>query len=123
MLQFVKIPKVDAAAKNEVAKAHPVKTVVSDMLTGVQLLTKNKGLWISLVIGSISTLFIMPIASLYPLMTLDYFKASIGQVGLVEVCYSVGMLTGGLIISVFGNWKNRMIPFMLSYISLGIVMI
>lgn len=123
MLQFVKIPKVDAAAKNEVAKAHPVKTVVSDMLTGVQLLTKNKGLWVSLVIGSISTLFIMPIASLYPLMTLDYFKASIGQVGLVEVCYSVGMLTGGLIISVFGNWKNRMIPFMLSYISLGIVMI
>lgn len=123
MLQFVKIPKVDAAAKNEVAKAHPVKTVVSDMLNGVQLLTKNKGLWISLVIGSISTLFIMPIASLYPLMTLDYFKASIGQVGLVEVCYSVGMLTGGLIISVFGNWKNRMIPFMLSYISLGIVMI
>ncbi|MCB6839473.1 MFS transporter [Weissella viridescens] len=123
MLQFVKIPKVDATAKNEVAKAHPVKTVVSDMLTGVQLLTKNKGLWISLVIGSISTLFIMPIASLYPLMTLDYFKASIGQVGLVEVCYSVGMLTGGLIISVFGNWKNRMIPFMLSYISLGIVMI
>lgn len=123
MLQFVKIPKVDAAAKNEVAKAHSVKTVVSDMLNGVQLLTKNKGLWISLVIGSISTLFIMPIASLYPLMTLDYFKASIGQVGLVEVCYSVGMLTGGLIISVFGNWKNRMIPFMLSYISLGIVMI
>ncbi|RRG17673.1 MFS transporter [Weissella viridescens] len=122
MLQFVKIPKINATEANLAAKAHPIKTVIQDMLIGVRLLTQNKGLWISLVIGSISTLFIMPIASLYPLMTLDYFKASIGQVGLVEVCYSVGMLAGGLFISLFGNWKNRMIPFILSYISLGIVM-
>lgn len=65
-------------------------------------------------------ILLMPIASLYPLMVLKYFQGSVAQAGLIEIIYSVGMLLGGIIISVFGNWKNRMIPVFLSYIISGI---
>lgn len=65
-------------------------------------------------------LLFMPAASLYPLMTMDYFKGTVGQAGLIEVIYAVGMLAGGAVIGLFGKWKNRMLPILLSYLVIGI---
>ena len=73
-----------------------------------------------MLIGALSSIFIMPAASMYPLMTMGYFDGTVSNAGLVQMIYSVGMLVGGSIIGVFGNWKDRMKPLLISYLVIGI---
>ncbi|MBM7617407.1 DHA3 family macrolide efflux protein-like MFS transporter [Weissella uvarum] len=114
ILRYVNIPSNQTTGEKQ-----SVKQAFIDMRTGFQLLRSKTGLWITLLIGAVGTLFVMPTATLYPLMTTNFFKLTVADAGIVEVLYSVGMLSGGLIISLFGKWKNRMIPFVLSYVILG----
>lgn len=112
MLIFVTIPSV----VSEGEKVH----VLADTKFGIKKLTENKGLWYITLIGAVFTLIFMPAASLYPLMTMEYFGGTVGQAGLIEVVYAVGMLIGGAFIGVFGKWKDRMKPVLLAYVIIGI---
>jgi DHA3 family macrolide efflux protein-like MFS transporter len=102
LLIFVTIPKVVSQGE----KVH----LLTDTKFGLQQLMANKGLWWITLIGSAFTLIFMPAASMYPLMTMEYFKGTVGQAGLIEVIYATGMLAGGAVIGLFGKWKNRMRP-------------
>lgn len=94
--------------------------ILADSKFGLQKLIENKGLWYITLIGSVFMLIFMPAASLYPLMTMDYFKGTVGQAGLIEVIYATGMLAGGAVIGLFGKWKNRMLPILFSYLVIGV---
>ncbi|WP_125547544.1 MFS transporter [Levilactobacillus lindianensis] len=96
----------------------PVR-VLSDAKFGLSRLHNTRGLWAITLLGAFFTLFFMPAASLYPLMTMGYFHGTVGQAGLVEVVFSGGMLLGGTIIGLFGNWQDRMKPIIWSTIVLG----
>ena len=82
--------------------------LLADSKFGLKKLTENKGLWYITIVGAIFTLIFMPAASLYPLMTIGYFNGTVGEAGLIEVVYSIGMLLGGAVIGIFGKWKYRM---------------
>ncbi|WP_261810389.1 MFS transporter [Levilactobacillus humaensis] len=97
----------------------PVR-VLSDAKFGLTRLRNTRGLWAITLLGALFTLFFMPAASLYPLMTMSYFHGTVGQAGLIEVVFSAGMLAGGAIIGIFGNWQDRMRPIIWSTIVLGI---
>lgn len=94
--------------------------LLSDSKLGLKLLVENKGLWAITLIGTFFTLLFMPAVSMYPLMTLSYFQGTVQQAGLIEVIYSIGMLAGGVVIGVFGKWRNRMKPILLAYFIIGI---
>ncbi|KRO04693.1 major facilitator superfamily protein [Levilactobacillus paucivorans] len=94
--------------------------VLSDAKFGLTQLRNTRGLWAITLLGAFFTLFFMPAASLYPLMTMGYFHGTVGQAGLIEVVFSGGMLAGGAIIGLFGNWQDRMKPIIWSTIVLGI---
>lgn len=111
LMVFVRIPKTSALGED----IH----LLSDTKLGFSLLIKNKGLWYITLLGAAFTLIFMPAVSMYPLMTLNYFKGTVGQAGLIEVVYSVGMLAGGVVIGVFGKWKNRMVPVLFAYFVIG----
>lgn len=111
LILFVRIPKTSALGE----EIH----LLSDTKLGFSLLIKNKGLWYLTLIGAAFTLIFMPAVSMYPLMTMDYFQGTVGQAGLIEVVYSVGMLLGGVVIGVFGKWKNRMVPVLIAYFVIG----
>lgn len=96
--------------------------LLRDTKLGFQELSSKKGLWIIVLIGALSSLFIMPAASMYPLITMGYFNGTVGNAGLVQIIYSVGMLAGGTIIGLFGKWKDRMKPFLMSYLVLGLTL-
>ena len=111
LLLFVRIPKTQALGE----QVH----LLTDTKQGFALLVKNKGIWYITLLGSAFTLIFMPAVSMYPLMTLEYFQGTVGQAGLIEVVYSVGMLLGGVVIGVFGKWKNRMTPVLFSFFVIG----
>ncbi|WP_368251228.1 MFS transporter [Enterococcus sp. 2201sp1_2201st1_B8_2201SCRN_220225] len=111
LLLLVRIPKTQALGE----QVH----LLTDTKQGFALLIKNKGIWYITLIGAAFTLIFMPAVSMYPLMTLEYFQGTVGQAGLIEVVYSVGMLLGGVVIGVFGKWKNRMTPVLSSFFVIG----
>ncbi|MFT9281976.1 MAG: MFS transporter [Bifidobacterium sp.] len=98
------------------SKAHPW----TDMVYGLKRIGTAPGMWSILAMAAISTLTFMPAASLYPLMTLGYFKGTIFQAGVVEVMWSVGSLAGGALIGMFGKWKNRIPLIIAGQIVLGV---
>lgn len=112
LLIFIKIPHLPSEGES----IH----LLEDTVFGFKKLIENKGLWYITLIGAAFTLIFMPAASLYPLMTMSYFNGTVGQAGLIEVIYAVGMLLGGTIIGIFGNWKNRMKPVLLAYLVIGL---
>ncbi|MBL1229254.1 MFS transporter [Enterococcus sp. BWB1-3] len=112
LLIFVTIPRI----VSEGEKIH----LLEDTKFGLKKLMENKGLWYITIIGAVFMLIFMPAASLYPLMTMNYFGGTVGQAGLVEVIYAVGMLAGGAVIGVFGNWKDRMKPIFFAYFVIGL---
>lgn len=112
LLIFVKIPKTSEHFGNTLA--------LEETKQGIRDLRSKSGLWIIVLIGALSSIFIMPAASMYPLMTMGYFDGTVSDAGFVQMIYSVGMLVGGSIIGVFGNWKDRMKPLLFSYLVIGI---
>ncbi|WP_369669975.1 MFS transporter [Enterococcus lactis] len=111
LLVFVTIPKV-------ISQGETIH-LLTDTKFGVKKLYENNGLWHIMLNGAVFTLLFMPAASLYPLMTMGYFGQNVGQAGLVEVVYSVGMLAGGAVIGFFGKWKDRMKPIFMAYVVVG----
>lgn len=94
--------------------------VAQDAKVGWQLLRGNRGLWYMTLIGMLTTFAFMPAASMYPLMTMRYFHGTVGQAGLIEVVYFAGSLLGGLLISTFGHFRDRIHPIVWGMVVIGV---
>ncbi len=106
---------------------HPVfgekVELLKDVKFGLNKLRSRKGLWILVLIGTVYTLLFMPATTMYPLMTLTYFHGTVGEAGIIQGIFSAGMLIGGALIGIFGNWTNRVGPILWSMVILGIAFI
>ncbi|WP_334351551.1 MFS transporter [Companilactobacillus sp. HBUAS56257] len=96
--------------------------ILADAKFGLKQLYSKKGIWNITLMGTFFTLAFMPAVSMFPLMTMSYFKGSVMEAGLIEVVYSIGSLLGGAIIGFFGNWKDRIKPITWSIFIIGISM-
>lgn len=114
IILFVKIPENVQIDE----KVH----VLADAKFGLDQLRAKKGLWYITLMGAAFTLMFMPAVSMYPLMTMSYFKGTVAQAGIIEMIYSVGALIGGTIIGFLGNWSDRLKPILISMFIMGITM-
>ena len=62
----------------------------------------------------------MPVAVLFPLMTLEHFKGTAFQMSLIEVVWGVGMVLGGGILGLKKLKVNEVILINFTYIFLGL---
>lgn len=113
MLAFITIP-------SNIAQSDEKPQVFADVAFAFKRIGTVHGLWPMLLISSLFTLMFMPAGSLYPLMTLAYFKGTIFQAGIVEVVWSAGSLLGGALIGAYGAWKDRMRPIIISIAVFGL---
>lgn len=98
-LALVEIPNVKTEG-NEV-------NFIKDTKEGIKVILDNKiikGLFISSIIFMI---IFMPVNSLFPLMTKTYFKGDAMDAGIIEMCFSVGMLIGSIALSSLPIFKNK----------------
>lgn len=114
IIVFVQIP--------EYPKSDERVHVLTDAKFGLDQLRAKKGLWYITLMGTVFTLLFMPAVSMYPLMTMSYFKGTVAQAGIIEMIYSVGALIGGTIIGFLGNWSDRIKPIMWSMAIMGVTM-
>ena len=83
-------------------------------------LKKNKGLFALLWIGTAYMFFFMPISALYPLMSMGYFRGTPTHASIAEIAFAGGMLAGGILLSVWGGFKNRIFSIGLSVLVMGV---
>lgn len=66
---------------------------------GIKIVTSNRNIKFIFIVSAIFLIVYMPVSSLYPLMSMDYFNGTSTHVGIVEICFASGMLLGSLAIS------------------------
>lgn len=112
-LTFVTFPK-HLASKT----SNTIRQVCSEMKEGFQTIWSIPPVkWVFLY--SIVVMFaVMPIISLLPLMTKSHFQKGVGMMTLVEAAYPIGMMIGGLLLSV---WKPKLHALKIASLALGVV--
>ncbi|MFZ7131243.1 MAG: macrolide efflux MFS transporter Mef(A) [Eubacteriales bacterium] len=83
------------------------RNFLEEMKQGLYVLKENKGLFALLLIGTLYMFVYMPINALYPLISMGYFSGTPIHVSITEIAYASGMLTGGLLLGLFGGYKKR----------------
>ncbi|AGA69123.1 H+ Antiporter protein [Desulfitobacterium dichloroeliminans LMG P-21439] len=110
---FVYIPKLEASQTTVQGD------FILEMKEGYLALRSNKGLFGLLWVGALYMLFFMPINALFPLMSIKYFGGTTFQASIVEISFAVGMLVGGLVLGVWGGFKNRVMSLTASIVLMG----
>ena len=112
-LLFVAIP--DPVRKND----EKDRSILREMREGIVEVGKYKGLAWLMAISISVTFFLMPVAVLFPLMTVNHFGGNTYQMSLVEVLWGVGMLMGGMIIGFCKIKVRKVLLINFSYLALG----
>ena len=114
-LIMVKIPNPVKKEGSEEAGA-----LLREFKEGFRALLHMPGLkWLFIFIV-LATFFIVPVATIFPLMTLDHFNGSTYQMSLIEIVWGVGMLAGGGIMSLPRFNFNKIVLINMMYIILGL---
>nr|WP_148137682.1 macrolide efflux MFS transporter Mef(A) [Candidatus Formimonas warabiya] len=95
------------------------RNFMKEMKEGLVVLKENKGLFALLLIGTLYMFVYMPINALYPLISMEYFAGTPIHVSITEIAYASGMLAGGLLLGLFGNFKKRIILITASIFMMG----
>lgn len=90
-LLFVTIPHLKT---DEVVKT-TVGVVFADLKTGLEAIYKNKGLSLLFLYAMLATFCVMPVAIMFPLLTIDHYGGGKWEMSVIEVIWGVGMLIGG----------------------------
>lgn len=92
---------------------------MKEMKEGLVALKENKGLFALLLIGTLYMFVYMPINALYPLISMEYFAGTPMHISITEIAYASGMLAGGLILGLLGNFKKRIVLITASIFMMG----
>ncbi|TYR31723.1 MFS transporter [Sphingobacterium phlebotomi] len=115
-LLFVYIPNPEVPEK---AKAS-FQQAWTDLKWGFKAILDNKGLTWLFAYSTIATFCIMPVAVLFPLLTLQYFGGGKWEMSIVEMVWGIGMLVGGSALGIFKSTTRKVIMINMTTIILGI---
>lgn len=98
----IKIPVLENQASGQA-----VSGMWDEMKAGYNVLKQEKGLFSLLWIAAVFMILYSPINALFPLMSLEYFSGTTVHASIAEIAFSIGMLIGGVILGIWGGFKNR----------------
>lgn len=107
----VPIPEV---ARGQVLSSH----FLQELKEGIDIFMRDKKLSFVTSVVAVSMIFFMPLSSMYPLMTSDYFKGTAWHASLIQITYSMGMMMGAGIMSQF-KIKNKLFAALMGVFVLG----
>jgi len=98
----------------------PAPHLFREMKEGLREIYSRSGLLWLFVFIILATFFIMPIAALFPLMTINHFLGGTYQMSIVEVAWGIGMLVGGAMMGIKKLKVNEITLINAMYILLGL---
>ena len=98
----------------------PAPDIFREMKEGLYEIYSRSGLLWLFVFIILATFFIMPIAALFPLMTINHFSGGTYEMSMIEVAWGVGMLIGGAFMGIKKLKINEIVMINAMYILLGL---
>lgn len=93
--------------------------LLDDCRAGYALLRSQGWLWQLCLICGIFSVAVVPVSSLFPLMCMSYFGGTAVSASVVETAYSLGMLSGSLLLGLWGGTRNRMTAMTAALFAMG----
>ena len=100
---FVKVEDIKKAIEDKSG----VGAYFHELKEGLQYIGKTGWLKAMLLYGAFFSLFVSPAAFLTPLQTARTFGDDVWRLTALELSFSLGMLLGGVLISIWGGFKNK----------------
>jgi DHA3 family macrolide efflux protein-like MFS transporter len=117
-LFFVHIPQPERKQAPEAPGAP--SSVLADMREGLGFVWGWPGLMLILLIATVLNMLVNPAFSLLPIMVTDHFKGGALQLAWLESAWGIGMVLGGITLSVWGGFKRRVVTAMLAITLMGV---
>ncbi|WP_343562464.1 MFS transporter [Sphingobacterium sp.] len=89
-LLFVTIPHL---SRSNVKPS--ISAVLDDLKQGMSTIYHNRGLRILFLYAMVATFCIMPVAIMFPLLTIGHYGGGKWEMSIIEIVWGVGMLVGG----------------------------
>lgn len=89
--------------------------VWSELKAGVQYVTSNRSMLIFFGVMGLVVLTIMPTFTLTPLLVKEGFGGGVNEVALMEGLSGIGIILGGVLISIWTGFKRRVVTVMVFF--------
>ena len=93
--------------------------LLDDCRAGCAVLRSKKWLWQLCLICGLFSLAVVPVSSLFPLVSMRYFGGTAVAASVVETAYSLGMLVGSFLLGLWGGTRNKMTTMTAAVFALG----
>ena len=110
-LFFIYIPQPERA---ETTEQTPKPSIATDLSEALRYLKAWPGLLMVLVIAMVVNLLAFPAMSLQPLLVTEHFAGGALQLAWLQSAVGIGMVAGGLTLSVWGGFKRRVVTGLLA---------
>jgi MFS transporter, DHA3 family, macrolide efflux protein len=108
-LLFYAIPQPKRLETNQ-------QSVWADFREGVRYVRSRRALWMLYALLGLVVLTVMPTFSLTPLLVKQHFGGGVNEVALMEGLAGIGMIVGGVLITVFPFFKKRIVTLLVSFV-------
>ncbi|MFT3738383.1 MAG: MFS transporter [Breznakibacter sp.] len=114
----IHIPKPDRSHRQLTSVRHHLE----DIHEGLMVVWENRGLSWLFFYSIVATFCIMPIAVMFPLLTINHFGGGEWEMTLIEVIWGVGMLVGGTFLGILKPSWSKVAMINLMHIILGVTL-
>ena len=116
-LLFIRVPQPPARENNG---STPVQGGLwSDLVAGFRYVITWPALSMILAMAMVINFLLTPAGSLMPLLVRNHFKGEALQFATMESAMGIGVIAGGLLLSVWGGFKRRLFTSMLGLMGIG----
>lgn len=118
-LFFIPIPQ-PARHALQASGAIAKTSYLHDLREGFSYVVKWKGLLGILILAMLLNFMIVPASSLLPLVVTKVFNGGAAELGWVESVFGVGVIVGGVLLSIWGGFKRRIVTSLIGIIGIGL---
>lgn len=116
-LFFIHVPQPPARENTHSANK---QTFWQDMREGLLYVWSWPGILMLMVLAMMINFVLSPAASLMPILVTEHFGGGAVQLSWLESSISIGMLAGGILLSVWGGFERRIITSLLGVVGLAV---
>jgi MFS transporter, DHA3 family, macrolide efflux protein len=116
-LTFIAVPQPPASAPGE---SSPRSSVWQDLKGGLSYVKGWPGLVMIMVMATVINLVLNPGLALLPLLVTDHFNGGALHLAWMQSAWGLGVLGGGLLLSVWGGFRRRIMTSLLGLLVIGV---
>jgi len=120
LLLVTRIPQPEG--RGEASAGTRVAMVLGDMVEGLRYVLSWTGLALILAMASLLNALFNPAFALLPLLVSQHFQSGALQLGWLNTALGVGLVAGGILLSVWGGFRRRIMTTMLGLVGIGVAM-